>query len=479
MRVFTATLGTETNSFSSIPTGLKSFQDVMLFRPGEHPDFPTEATGALWASRKRQQSDNWQVIEGTCAFAMPAGLTNRQVYESLRDEILRQIKEAMPLDMVALSMHGAMMAHGYPDCEGDLLSKARELIGQDTPMGVVLDCHAHLSDDMVNATDAIVLFKEYPHTDYVECGDQLLDILEAKRAGRATPVTAVFDCNMIVTLPTRNEPVKSLIDDIRQLEKQDDILSISIVHGFALGDNKDMGTKVLIVSDNAVEKGKTIAADIGNRLKSLKEELSPSVKNKVEQASIDDAIALESKNIILVDSKDNPGGGAPGDNTYFIRQLIEKKLESVCAGPLWDPQAVKVCFDAGVGATLPLRIGGKACKDSDEPLDVIATITALQKNHVQTLKDVKTPLGDSAAIRVGGIDIVLASLRDQTYGQDLFSGLGIEPKKCKYILVKSSQQFRIGFDGLNPEIVYLRNMTRKKDLVYKNISRPLWPITQL
>ena len=128
MKVFTATLGTETNTFSPLPTGLQTFEECMLIRAGEHPDRPLLFTGPLWAARKFAAERNWEVVEGTCAFATPAGKTTRAVYESLRDEILDQLKAAMPVDMVALGMHGAMVADGYDDCEGDLLARVREIL---------------------------------------------------------------------------------------------------------------------------------------------------------------------------------------------------------------------------------------------------------------------------------------------------------------------------------------------------------------
>ena len=129
MRVFTATLGTETNTFSPIPTGLDNFKETMFFRAGEHPNEPTTFTGPLWAARKRAKSGNWQVIEGLCTFAQPAGITTRKVYEDLRDEMLSDLKKAMPVDMVVLGMHGAMVADGYDDCEGDMIERVRRIVG--------------------------------------------------------------------------------------------------------------------------------------------------------------------------------------------------------------------------------------------------------------------------------------------------------------------------------------------------------------
>jgi len=158
MRVFTATLGTETNTFSPLPTGLSAFRARMFWRPGEHPDYATEQTGPLWICRQRKETLGWDVVEGSCMFAAPAGPVVRTAYESMRDEILTQLENALPVDMVAIGMHGAMVAEGYPDCEGDMLQKIREMVGADVPVGLEIDPHCHLSARMVKNATAIVVY---------------------------------------------------------------------------------------------------------------------------------------------------------------------------------------------------------------------------------------------------------------------------------------------------------------------------------
>ena len=35
----------------------------------------------------------------------------------------------MPVDGVLLGLHGAMVAHGYDDVEGDIIERARAIVG--------------------------------------------------------------------------------------------------------------------------------------------------------------------------------------------------------------------------------------------------------------------------------------------------------------------------------------------------------------
>jgi microcystin degradation protein MlrC len=116
MKAFVAALYCETNSFSPIPCGSQSFREQTLYRPGEHPDMLHEVTSPLWALRRRVRTQGWSLVEGTCAYAKPSAPVSSRVYEAIRDEILDQVRTALPVDMAVLSLHGAMMADGYVDC---------------------------------------------------------------------------------------------------------------------------------------------------------------------------------------------------------------------------------------------------------------------------------------------------------------------------------------------------------------------------
>ena len=152
MRVFAGSLGTETNTFSPLPTGLDSYRESCYFPAGKHPDSPQFVAGPLWAARRQAAARGWTLIEGLVAFAGPAGPTTRVAYETLRAELLADLKAALPVGIVLLGMHGAMVADGYDDCEGDLLARVRAIVGPDVVIGVEVDPHTHLSRAMVDST---------------------------------------------------------------------------------------------------------------------------------------------------------------------------------------------------------------------------------------------------------------------------------------------------------------------------------------
>ena len=129
MRVFSGCLATETNTFAPMPTGLASFRDRGYFPAGKHPAHFFHFAAPTWAARERGRPAGWELVEGMVAGAQPSGTTTRAAYESLRDELLADLRSALPVDMVLLGLHGAMVADGYEDCEGDLLARVRALVG--------------------------------------------------------------------------------------------------------------------------------------------------------------------------------------------------------------------------------------------------------------------------------------------------------------------------------------------------------------
>ena len=247
--------------------------------------------GPLWAARLRGKAQGWTLLEGVVAAAQPSGITTRAAYETLRDELLADLKAALPVDMVLLGLHGAMVADGYDDCEGDVLQRVRAIVGPKVVVGAELDPHNHLSAAMVEHADVLVAFKEYPHTDILERALELVDLCQAKAEGRMQPVASVVDTGGLVVMHTSREPARGFVDRIMALEGQDGILSISISHGFPWGDVPDMGTKVLVYSDAQADpgaaKGQALARQLADELTALRHALDvpmPGIDEALDQA---------------------------------------------------------------------------------------------------------------------------------------------------------------------------------------------------
>ncbi len=490
MHLFTASLGTETNTFSPIPTGAQLFAETALVRGGAYGANPNLFALPMIEFRDRARAMGWRVTESLCTFAVPAGLTVQRVYEAFRDEILEDLAKAMPVDAVLLSLHGAMVADATDSCETDLVQRIRAIVGQDVPIGVELDLHCHLTDELVAASTAIAIFKEYPHTDVRERAAELFEIIAAAAQRRAAPRMAVFDCRMLGLYPTTIEPMASFVGKIKALEGRDGVLSISIAHGFPWGDVPQAGTRVLVVTDGNVKTdaadGPALARTLGLELRGLRQRIEAPWM-PLDRA-LDKAMAMPEGPIVLADMADNAGGGAPSDSTYLLRAMLERGMADAVLGCIWDPGAVALAFEAGEGARLKLRVGGKLGPISGDPLDLDATVTRLKRQAIQDYLGARNDMGDCAAIRAmgpnggpnGGIDIVLNSKRTQTFTPSAFTAVGLDPAVKRYVAVKSMNHFRAGFEPIAKAILYVAAPGcidfDYRRIPYRKLRRPIYPL---
>jgi len=254
MRLFMAALVTETNTFSPIPTGEQSFAERLLCR-GDATRRP--ATGGnipLIVWRRRGEADGHEIVESLCGYAAPAGRTLRAAYEGFKAAILEDLRAAMPVDAVLLFMHGAMVAHGYDDCEGDIAAAIRAIVGPGVPIGMELDLHCHLTETMRTACDVIVTYKEYPHVDGAARAEEVYDLTLRTARGEIRPRMAFHDCRMIDMWRTPLEPMKGFVARMTAREGRDGILSVSFGHGFPWGDVADVGARMVVIADGDMAK---------------------------------------------------------------------------------------------------------------------------------------------------------------------------------------------------------------------------------
>jgi len=197
--------------------------------------------------------------------------------------------------------------------------------------------------------------------------------------------------------------------------------------------------------------------------------------------ALDAALAFDGAPVVLADRADNPGSGAPGDSTFILRRMLERGITGAAIGPMWDPVAVRTAFEAGEGARLSLRVGGKIGPASGDPLDLDCTVKVLRREHQMSgLSGSPVAVGDTAWIECAGIDIVLTSLRRQATGTDVFSGLGCELSQRKIVVVKSAQHFHASFAKVARQILYVGAPGAATPflhtLPYRKIRRPMWPL---
>jgi len=487
MKIFIASLNTEQNPFSPFPTGYQSFAEAgYMVHKGQHDESMKDANIPAIVCRRLAEARGWQVIESLYAYAVPGGITVRSVYEAFRDEILDDLKTALPIDMVFLDLHGAMTADGYDDCEGDLLFHIRNIVGSTVPVGATLDPHCNLTQTMIENATILVMAKEYPHTDYPERTLEVLAILENTLLGKVKPHMSVFDCRMIVpALHTTREPGRGFVDHMKTMEQENDkVLSVSLCHGMPWADVPDMGAKALVVTNDEPELGMSLATLLGQKIFDLRYNTVPHLMTLNE--ALDHTLELLSGNpekpVVISDYTDNPGGGAPGDATFILQGLLERNMQGTAIATIWDPVAVTIASNAGEGANLDIRIGGKTGPYSGSLLDVHAHVSKVVKNATQTFAGTTIGIGDAVALRANGIDIIINSVRTQIFGVDCLTNMGIDPTQKQIIVVKSSQHFYDSFAPIACDVIRCATpgvlSPDFANIPYKHIDRNKWPLVE-
>lgn len=483
MRIFTASLATETNTFSPVPTDRASFEMAFYAGPGEHPETPTLCSSPIVALRRRAVAEGLTVIEGTATWAEPGGLVQRQTFEALRDEILGQLRAALPVDAVILGLHGAMVAQGYDDCEGDLLARVREIVGPDVVIASELDPHSHLTPKRVAAADVLAAFLEFPHTDFYERGEHVVELGLAAARGAIKPVISTFDCRMIEVMPTSRQPMRGFVDRIKALHGRDGVLSASVIHGFMAADVPEMGARIMVVTDNDKARGDALAEQLGRELYALRGQLAMPMLTADQgiDRALDVRAANKARPVVIADVWDNPGGGVAGDGTSLLRAMLARGLNNIGVATIWDPLAVTFCHAAGEGAVIDLRFGGKAGPLAGEPIDARVRVVKAVAESWQSFGPSRVTLGASALVRLEGteIDVILNTNRTQTFEPDIFSNLGVDPLSKDVLLIKSTNHFYAGFEPIAAEIIYVSAPSSYPSdpagTAYEKLVRPVWP----
>ncbi|MEL6990832.1 MAG: M81 family metallopeptidase [Pseudomonadota bacterium] len=476
MRLFIATLSTETNTFSTMPTGLSGFYEY-CFRAGTATDEPPNLmTEALHVWRARAEALGWDVVESLTAIAEPAGRTVASVYAGLKTHILNDLREAGPVDIVLLQLHGAMVAEGEDDCEGDIAAEMRTIFPNAT-IGMALDLHAHLTPRMMTACDLIISFKEYPHDDATLRAEELFDLALRTHMGEIRPTMAAVDCRMIHLYLTKSEPMRSFVDRLSAMETGD-TLSISLIHGFPWGDVEHVGAQMLVVTHDDEALARSTAQTLAREFFDLRHAVTGQYTDI--NTGLDTSLAAKEHPIVLAEMGDNSGGGAPGDATPMLRALLDRGCENVATGIYWDPMVVRQCQDAGEGARITLRLGGKTSPMSGDPVDLTVTVMKITTGLGQHLGTGLEPLGTLVWARYGDdFDILINDLRTQVYHPEAFEQIGIRLSEKHIVTVKSLFHFYGPFSEVASEIIQVASpggtCPKFDDIALTKRKIPFWP----
>ena len=465
-------------------------QEIAFYPPGKHPATPTLCTAPLWVGRRRAKEEGWTLIEGTATLGGAGGhRTARAAYEELRDEILGQLKAALPVDGVMLGLHGAMVAHGYDDCEGDLLERVRAIVG---PKVRDRRRARPAQPPDAEARRALPTSSSASRNSRTPTSSTAPSMSSTSRSaplrGEVKPVMSVFDCRMIDMLSDQ-PPADARLRRPHQGAGRQGRRPVDLRRATAspMPTCRRWARKILVVTDDDKAKGDALATELGARvLRACAARPCRTYSTRIDGA-IDQALGgRPAAPVVIADPSDNPGGGAPADATPILRRLLDARRRRRRDRPDLGPDRGALLHRRGRRRQVPaaLRRQDRAARPASRSMPR-SRCSSVVRDGWQTFGTARVPLGDCAAIRVGGIDVVLISNRTQALRARPLHQSRHRPRWQETILVVKSTNH---FHGCVLEVAVDSDLYCDSDgpiprdhrkVPYTSIQRPIWPLDEL
>jgi microcystin degradation protein MlrC len=471
MRIAIGGISHETNTFSTIPT------DFALFdRRGVHDG---EALVPAFAGTKTiiggfldgARSEGFEAVPTMLAEAAPSGTVTADAFDRLTKLLLDGLRGAGQVDGVLLELHGAMVAENARDGDAEI------------------DLHANISQGMVALADALVGYDTYPHIDMYERGLEAAALMTRIVRGGLRTARALRKPPLMPPLPkqctTYDTPMRALIELAHRREQEPGMVSVTVAAGFPYADVPEAGLAVLAIADGDQALADAVADEIAALAWAHRQAFVIRC-TPVEEALEIAATAPDGAGgpVVLADTADNPGAGAPCDGTILLAGLLERGVQNAALGALWDPQAVEVCRVAGVGANVEVLLGGKTDDMHGTPLAVSGKVRLLSDGRFINLGPMntgaETRMGPTAVLAIDGVEVVITSNRVQALDAGVFISQGIDPKRKRVLVLKSSVHYRGAFEPLASRVVEVDTPgLSNSDLSrypYQHVRRPIFPL---
>lgn len=448
MRIGIGGIAHETNAFSNVSTTEALFRQLtylegeQLFTPGVRTFIGGYTDEAI--------AQGIELAPAIYANANPSGKIPAETLETLRDRLVDRLWEQhlkAPLDGIVFAPHGAGAAVGYPDIEGEILRALRERFGHEIPIGVSVDLHGNITEEMMEYSDVLIGVKCYPHVDSYETSRKVLaQVADIVRTGKK-PFKRIIRLPWLLA-PTGGVTLQGPAHDVQQLtirlEESPEVDQVTFFHGFPYADIPKAGVSVTALgkTQEAADKAALeVAAYAWNRRSDfLVDTLSPA-------QALDLAEKEPAGPVVINESSDNPGGGSPGDGTFLLRELLKRDLPDSVFGHICDPEAAELAAQAGVGSRVSCLLGGKTDKLHGESIEIKdAYVKAVCDGRFINRSPMgggsETNLGLTVRLQVGNVDVVVSSRARQTMDKGPFEIVGINYTEKKILCLKSSQHFR-------------------------------------
>lgn len=477
----------ESNTFSSIPASLALWQRSGILEGDairkEYASSQSTLAGFLALEQEDPQVEIVPLVFGRLT---PMGAITEEAIEHLMQRIVEAIGNHGPWDGILLPQHGAAVSIPFLDADGELLRRVRKRVGPTVPIGMALDMHANVSQDMVVPADIVTVYQTNPHIDAraqaLLCGRLLVRTIRGEIRPRMALATPPLVVN-ILNQGTSDEPMSELLAVAQAQRKRPGVLSVSVVEGYPYADVPEMGMSFIAVTDDDQALADDVAHQLARAAWDLREALNQG-GTPIDEA-LRQADAAPAGPVVLFDVGDNVGGGSPGDSTHILHAArtlgVRNLLQALC-----DPQVVMQCQAAGVGGRVTANVGGKSDPLHGTPFPIEATVTALSDGRYEETGPTHGGFrffndGASAALRTDdGYTLVLTSRAAGSSSLQQFRTLGIEPLSMQIIVAKGVHSPRPAMEPIARKMIWVASPgVTTADLstfTYQHRRVPLYPL---
>jgi microcystin degradation protein MlrC len=378
-----------------------------------------------------------------------------------------------------------MAAEEHPDVEGEILQAVRAVVGKQVPVVATLDLHANVTQAMVSAADALVLYHTAPHVDVLETGERGAAVLARILRG-AKCRTAFIKIPCVLPAERANtEAAAGVSADLKRklqsLERRPEVLAAGLATVQPRLDVPELGSTVVVTTDDQPDLAANLCRELADELWQRRREYLP------ELISIEAGVRQAHENptglVVLSDAADATTSGAPGDSVWILKELLKYDWPRPVLVTVVAPEIVAAAQRLGVGQTWSGRIGGLRDHVFGTRIPLSAQVERLfdarfvMSGHLG--KNLAIDMGRSAVLRVGEIRIVVTTRSGPHFAPELFQAAGHDPFAAAVVVAKSPCGFRavyqskaaaiysIGAPGCAPPNFW--------EYEYPLRPRPLWP----
>ena len=485
MRIALLGMAHETNTFSQVPATYQEFQQAGFVRGQELVDeyqnsFHTNA-GFLQA----EEEFGCQVVPLLYTHAGPIGTITKDAFDRIVGEMLQLLGDQRPWDGVFLSQHGAAVSEEYPDADGEVCRRVRELVGPDVPIGMNLDLHANVSQMMIDNTTVTTFYRTNPHLDAKERALHCADLIVRTIIGEITPVQALEMPPVVINIVkqfTGEKPMLGVMRDASETEARPGILSTSVAEGYPYADVEEMGMSFLAIADGDPQAATKAAKWMARRAWDCRAHFvvdTPSPREALEQA-----VATVGKPVVLMDVGDNIGAGSSADSTVILAEAQRMGIRGLLQ-TLYDPEAVQVCITAGTGPEITLMVGAKTDDMHGVPVEVTGTVRLISNGKFEDPEPTHGGWryydgGPTVVLdTTDGYTLVLNSKRVGNTSRQQMYALGIRPEEMDVIVAKGVVSPRPAYEPIAYRIILVNSpgVTTSDLSTFQYVRRrvPLYP----